>query len=349
VRVGVGDDVQAVVDSYPAGTTFVLTAGVYQNVTIAPKDHNRFVGEPGAILDGGGATANAIAGGGDDVFVNGLVIRNYTDCAIRSIQDGMNWLVDGNEMHNNECAIRATNGWIIRNNNIHHNTQYGMVGQGDRVLVEGNEIAYNNTADNSWWDAGGTKFVQTTNLVLRANNVHHNNGHGLWTDGDNIHIVFEDNHVWNNAGIGIFHEIGYDAVIRNNTVEGNGFESNQWLDGAGILVHSSSNVEVSGNVVRNNNDGIAGVQTDRGSGKYGARELRNFHVHNNTITMNSGHTGIVTNLTDAVFTSRNNRFENNTYTISHTDQPFRWIGGTDIDWNQWRSHGQDTNGTYTPQ
>ena len=64
----------------------------------------------------------------------------------------------------------------------------------------------------------------------------------------------------------------------------------------------------------NNFNGIGGIQTPRGSGKYGPYLLQNFNVHHNTVTMTVGHTGIVQygNLFN-VYTSQNNRFADNTY------------------------------------
>ena len=47
-----GDDVQAIVDASPEGQVFVLTAGVYHNLTITPKDHQTFLGEDGAVMSG---------------------------------------------------------------------------------------------------------------------------------------------------------------------------------------------------------------------------------------------------------------------------------------------------------
>jgi parallel beta-helix repeat protein len=52
VRVPVGADVQGLVDSAPAGATFVLAAGVHREVSIAPRSGDRYVGRPGAVLSG---------------------------------------------------------------------------------------------------------------------------------------------------------------------------------------------------------------------------------------------------------------------------------------------------------
>jgi hypothetical protein len=59
-------------------------------------------------------------------------------------------------------------------------------------VVEGNEVAYNNTAGfNAYWEAGGVKFTHSRNIVARNNFVHHNDGTGLHSDGENTDVLFE--------------------------------------------------------------------------------------------------------------------------------------------------------------
>lgn len=48
----VGTDLQAAVDAQPPGTTFVLGAGIHRLQMVHPRDGDRFVGSPGAILSG---------------------------------------------------------------------------------------------------------------------------------------------------------------------------------------------------------------------------------------------------------------------------------------------------------
>ena len=87
----------------------------------------------------------------------------------------------------------------MRKNYIHHNGQLGLAAAGNGIIVEDNEIAYNNTHGFSyWWEAGGTKFVRTENLIVRRNHSHHNIGPGLWTDGNNLNTLYEHNRVTDN-------------------------------------------------------------------------------------------------------------------------------------------------------
>jgi PKD repeat protein len=47
-----GEDIQAAVDANPAGTEFLIKAGVHRLQSVRPKSGNTFTGEPGAIMSG---------------------------------------------------------------------------------------------------------------------------------------------------------------------------------------------------------------------------------------------------------------------------------------------------------
>jgi len=360
VDVFVGDSLQAAVDAYPAGTTFVIKAGVHRRQSVKPKDGDVFVGEPGAVLTGEDVTEFAFYGSGDDVTITGLVVEKYANPqqtgAIYSSNGATGWVVDGNEVrYNHGIGIKAGSGWKVLNNYVHHNTQLGLGGSGSNILVEGNEIAYNNYEKtvNPFWGGGGTKWVMTRNLVVRNNYSHDNYGPGLWTDIDNDGVLYEGNRVEDNYHAGIKHEISYSAVIRNNTLKRNGFGNPHDVKGAGILIANSPNVEVYGNTLVGNKNGIGAVQHDRyddpASWKsLGEFELKNLYVHDNYIEMSSGQTGFFVAsgpYGDKPLTSWNNRFVRNTYKVSGNAKPFRW-GYDLVTIEVWQSHGQDQDGTF---
>jgi parallel beta-helix repeat protein len=161
----------------------------------------------------------------------------------------------------------------------------------------------------------------------------------LWTDIDARDTVYEGNLVVDNAGPGIFHEISYAAVIRGNTVTGNGFGKPEWLWGAGILIAASRDVEVIENTVAGNADGIAGIQQERGAGPFGPYLLQNVVVTGNTISMEQGETGVVEDTGgDDVFTERDISFGGNTYN-DVTGPRFAW-GGRTLDQRGWLAIGQ---------
>ncbi|MQA28773.1 MAG: right-handed parallel beta-helix repeat-containing protein [Luteitalea sp.] len=297
------------------------------------------------------AATTAVEATGNQVTVSGLIVEKYANLAQNgaiSAEGKTGWIISRNEVRwNHGVGIRIGPGARVSDNNVHHNGQLGIGGVGADVVVDGNEIAYNNTArfDPSW-EAGGAKFVDTTNLVVRNNFVHHNGGPGLWTDSDNLNTLYEHNTSEDNERMGIMHEISYSAVIRHNIVRRNGFGFPAWIWGAGILIAASRDVEVHGNTVEDNADGIGAVQQSRGSGKYGPYQISNLWVHDNTVTMAEGWTGLVEDVGDpSYFTSRNNRFERNRYNLGSAGVYFTWMNA-DRSETQWKSYRQDVSGTF---
>jgi parallel beta-helix repeat protein len=298
-------------------------------------------------------TGSGIRSSADRVTVRGLRVEQFGNYAQNGAIhiEGHDWVVADNVVRlNHGVGIRTmrVKRATIRSNRITHQGQLGIGGHGTDLLVEGNEIAYNNQAGfNPGWEAGGSKWVTTSRLVVRGNHVHHNHGPGLWTDGSNIHSLYEDNLVENNDREGIFHEISYDAVVRRNTVRGNGFVDARWAYGAGILIAGSPNVTVHHNTVAGNARGIVGIQQDRGAGDHGPYELTNLHVHDNTVTMTTGWSGVMQDVGDSsYFTRRNNRFQGNRYALPDLDaRLFAWDNRS-LTSHEWTQTGNDATGAF---
>jgi parallel beta-helix repeat protein len=270
--------------------------------------------------------------------------------------NGADWLVERNEIRfNANIGLKVGPRMRVRYNYIHHNGVAGIDGyRADGVLIENNEVAYNNPSstfvDPAIAGESGMKFFEINNLIVRRNNVHHNNGIGIWCDNAYLNMLIENNTVTGNTLGGIWQEVGYSAVIRNNTVSENGLASPSpgWLEKAGIMVSNSPDVEVYGNTVSNNANGITGMQASgyATTGPYGARVLSNLYVHDNVITMGSGKTGLVQNVSDnSCFTNRNNRWVNNHYRLGANSDYFSW-SNADVNENEWRMYGQDVAGTF---
>jgi PKD repeat protein len=304
-------------------------------------------------------TPAAFQGYGTGVTIRGLVIEKFaTPTAEAAVNGrGAGWIIEDSELRFNHFAgIRTVDHAVARRNLVHHNGAFGFIGSGRGILVESNEIAYNNIRGyNAYWGAGGSKWVYTDGLVVRGNFSHHNFGPGLWTDIDNVDVLYENNRVEDNDLSGIFHEIGYAAVIRNNSISRNGRirPFTYWIDGAGILVAGSTNVEVYSNTLIDNWQGITGLEGHRGSGIYGPWVLQNLYVHDNnvtqtgTLTAGSGRSGIVdTSGFEAFSSQRNNRWAHDTYSLP-ASQPYSFIWmGTDLNESKWTGYGQDVTGTF---
>ena len=347
-----GDDVGRLVGKSPVGTVFLFKPGRYEGVSIQAKDEMVFVAEPGVVFDGLDRVVYAFHGKASKVTIRGFVVERYAPEFQHSaigMGGGSAWVIEGNEVrYNKSGGIHLQPGGfsVVRDNYVHHNGQIGIKGTGAGHLVEGNEIAYNNTAGHSWKtgsaEAGGTKFLSTTDLMVRNNYVHDNNGPGLWTDSRNQNVLIVGNLVEENTGPGIFHEISYSAMIRDNKVYRNHH--------VGIWIAASSNVEVKNNeVVDNRNGGIAASQDDRGDSFH----IENLWVHDNYIQMVTppddfwGWNGLQQQVgDDTYFTARNNRWDRNTYRIpAGLDRPFKWMNGRRTI-EQWRDYDQDINGSF---
>jgi hypothetical protein len=144
----------------------------------------------------------------------------------------------------------------------------------------------------------------------------------------------------------VLHEIGYSAVIRNNTVKSNGFGRN-WLMGAGIMISSSSDAEVYGNTVLDNKNGIVGIQQNRQKDGYDfSSNLKNLNVHHNTVKVPTGGlSGVSSGVSTLTYTSRNNRFTANSYDMGSDPKPFTWMNSKRTK-SEWQKYGHDVNGTF---
>ena len=302
-------------------------------------------------------TAAAFTNSGTGVTIRNLIVEKYaTPTQAAAVTLGPDSIVEDSDVRwNHAWGIKSLARSEVRRSHVHHNGGLGLAGSGDGILVENNESSYNGALYHPFWESGGSKWAFTRNLVVRGNFSRHNFGPGLWTDIDNYFALYEDNVVEDNERAGIFHEISFDAVIRNNTLRRNGTARDLpgWATGAGIEVTTSSNVEIYGNTLVDNWQGITGIEDRRvprvGSGGW---TLMNLYVHHNTITTTvdlagGGRSGIAetSGQRTAFAESANNRYDFNTYYLGVAQRYFFWLGA-DRDEHQWRSYGQDVNGTF---
>lgn len=292
----------------------------------------------------------------DNVTIRGIRVTKYASPAQHGAIDASGvagWsVIDCVVDRNHGAGLRGSKDLHVATSVVTANGQEGIVAaDGSGVIVENTEISYNNGAHfDPGWEAGGTKFVNTSGLIARGNYVHHNEGPGLWADIDNINLLFENNTVAANQQMGILHEISYAAIIRNNTVTGNGlaYWVPDYIWGVGILVAASPNVEVSGNTLSGNRGGIAGVQQARGSGLYGPHVITNLNVHDNDVTIDRAAgiptwNGLVDDTSSStIFTTDHNVFEGNTYHLKTDTAYFVWLNVGDRLFAAWQGFGHDT-------
>jgi hypothetical protein len=304
----------------------------------------------------------AFAGTAPDVTIRGLTIEKYASvtgtgavhCASPAPRGprARNWLVENNEIRwNHGLGIWIGNSMRVLHNRLLHNGHMGAGGTGDDVRIEGNEIAFNNFAGYDYhWGAGGAKFVLSERLELVDNFVHNNEGPGLWADIDCLQVLFERNRTSANKVAGLFFEISSGATIRDNEVEAEGENPgrNGADRGAGIVVNTSSNVEISGNKVKNCTTGILAILQNRGSSRTSGTPhvLRNVYVHDNTVTLSQGVAAGIRSWVGAARIDPTNRFENNIYFVRNSTAPlFIWDDGLRTI-AQWKSAGNDRGGRF---
>ena len=282
-----------------------------------------------------GKLTDAFHGNAMNVTVQNLVIEKYDpEIGNGAINGDQSWTIQNNEVRlNYSVGITVQDGSQVIGNYVHDNGEVGVGGGGNNVLVQGNELASNGfwSGIDPLWEAGGLKFAQTDNLVVRGNYSHDNNGSGLWGDIDSINTLYEDNVVVHNTINGISYEISYNAIIRNNTLVGNGYgDTRGWGWGSEINIQNSQNVQVYGNRVdmTGGGNGIVLIQQNRGSGAYGTYTTTGNQIHDNIIVDHDGH-GYIGGFADynqSGMLNGGNTWSNNQYFMSDGGGRFQWGG-----------------------
>ncbi|MBN8957748.1 MAG: right-handed parallel beta-helix repeat-containing protein [Rhizobiales bacterium] len=302
--------------------------------------------------------AFAFAGNASDVRISNVVIEKFASPAQRGAvdaQNGKRWIVEDCEVRwNSGAGISVGEGSVVQDCDIHHNGQIGVTGAGNRIRIERNRISANNTRGFSMgWEAGGAKISLADGVTFRGNHVRDNRGPGLWCDGDCRNVVYEDNAVERNDEAGIYHEISFNAVIRNNVLRHNGAGSDGWFWGNDIIIAASEGVEVYDNSVTVSDGRCAIMLIDQARRDNGRLyQTRNNSVHDNDFLFEGAPcAGGVSDVkageeNAAIITEGNNRFDRNTYRVARGEASYRFVWGHDegLDWNALRLRGLEPNG-----
>jgi Right handed beta helix region len=302
--------------------------------------------------------AFAFESAGPNVLIRNVIVEKYANIAQRgAIQNKGpgSWIVEDCEVRlNSGGGIGIGAGGRVRGCDVHHNGQYGIGGRGRDILIENNRVWANNIHGFDFtWEAGGVKVVMSDGVVFRGNHVHDNVGPGLWCDIDCRNVVYEGNLVERNHDAGIFHEISFKAIIRDNVLRHNGFGHRKWFWGPEILVAASQDVEVYGNALTVAVGGCGIVLVDQSRSmkngeKYKTRDntVRNNQMHFEGAACAGGASDAKPgNENFAIITDGNNVFDSNVYRVSRTSEPARFVWGhTTFDWDGLRGKGVEPNG-----
>jgi parallel beta-helix repeat protein len=346
-----GTNIQSVVNLYAGATTFCVRPGVHHLTgAITPKSGNTFVGQYGAVLDGGGWTTTDQNQGAfrshnqdiNDVTIRNLVIRNMPQRGIHAYYASADrWTIEYNEITGTTIGVSAPNNSTVRRNFIHHNSQGGYSAfKASNTVFEANEIAHN----------GSQKTLAATNITFRNNFVHHNTVDGIWFDGGSSGGLIEGNTVEDNTREGIFVEISAGAVIRNNTSRRNGY--------SGIMISTAKNIQVYNNTLQDN---FRGIQYFLNCSAVGEGSLQ-YDLSNNTVRDNvmrvgtrsgslaSGFSHVsscsATQVAPYLNRQKGLTFTNNDYDVPVTSTKyFFWGFGSLKSWGEWQGMGHDTAGS----
>lgn len=208
-------ELQAAINSSPAGTKFVLADGVYPvNRPNGVKDGMEFWAENlfGAIWDGGGSITHAIANSAgranaDHLAFAGLVVRNYNTQTTGQapidayLREG--WRFQDLICHDNrQSGLGFGQGSRVLRVHSFHNGETGMAGNKcdgaiiDGVVLEDNGWRY---TSNPMWSSGGLKTFRNPDtgsnrgFIIRNSVARNNIGGGFWTDYvRGVDVLIED-------------------------------------------------------------------------------------------------------------------------------------------------------------
>ncbi len=297
-----------------------------------------------------------------DVLISNITVEKFASAAQKGAihsREGTGWTIEKCEARlNSGAGLSVGTGSLVQNCDIHHNGQIGIEGNGNGIRVENSRIWSNNIYGfDATWEAGGVKIALSDGVTFRGNHVYDNDGPGLWCDIDCRNVLYEGNLVENNQDVGIFHEISFKAVIRNNVLRRNGLGNRGWFWGADILLSASEDVVVSDNTLTVAPGRCGIVLIDQGrrnsSGKF--YKTRNNTIRANEMTFGGAVCAGGTSDTKpgsenfGIITSGNNLFDGNTYRAGQRRGSDRFVWGQDVTgWDGFRRKGQERSGSLLP-
>jgi hypothetical protein len=361
VEITPGTDIQAMVNRFPAGTTFCILAGTHYPATpIVPKSSDTLTGEFGAIIDGGQVvlgTYDGIIWGKENnvtnVTIRNLVVRNLPGLnqsgninkCINNKGSSAGWVIDHNELTACQGGIAGADSAVITSNRIHDNIQYGFGGNNSTgVTIQNNEIDHNDVCRCYPGDGAASKLVYTTNYSVIGNYFHDNGNHDVWFDTGNTGVLIDGNTM---TMTGLFDKPVLmeandgTAIIRNNTIT---ISSNAQV---GIQVNNSSNEQIYNNTITNASTlgGAIGIHIFYNAARIGS-DTTNNSIHDNMVTLQQS-TAIIAQVScsgvndcSPYWTSKGNTFTGNTYDVPNQTGRY-WNLQTAVTWAQWTAIGFD--------
>ena len=270
-----GDDINSIVDNNPEGTTFIIKSGIHRMQEIWPKNGNTFLGETGAIINGGRVLTEFEQDGGlyyapnqtqegwypssdiclegwercnrpEDLFFDNEPLRHVT--SLEDVATGK-WFFDYDAdriyfSDNPEGHVIETS---ITNMAIHNSGADVTI---KNLLIEKYAVAI---------PAGavGCCDPPPVNWLLENNEIRLNHGAGVVVGSQSIVI---NNYIHHNGHLGIA-AVGNDILLEANEISHNVYTGVDcgWECGGGKF-SLTDKLSVVGNYVHHNNG--TGIWTD---------------------------------------------------------------------------------------
>jgi hypothetical protein len=213
-----------------------LGAGVYTQID--PGSGSRYIGGPGAIVDGQHINYFAFGGNSPNVTISYLTVQNFgtsggnQDQGVVNHDSASDWTIDHTTITANAGAgVMLGSGNVLSSDCLEDNEQYGFNAYSPSgpsgLVLTGNEITGNDTYDYEakypgCGCSGGGKFWDVNGATVTGNWVTGNHSVGLWADTNNRGFQIRGNYIADNYANGIIYEISYNADIVDNTFVRNG-------------------------------------------------------------------------------------------------------------------------------
>lgn len=294
---------------------------------------------------------------------------------------GTDWDVDNCLFaynHSSGLHVTGADRLHAHDNIMEYNGQAGMTHhKTNNSLIENNIFRGNNTNDyyRRDWESAGLKVTFSNLVDINSNLSEDNLGVGIWCDIDNKDIYIGYNTIRNNFSCGIRYEISFDAEIRSNVIEGNGFghagpgrgSDYSGFATAGIHLNGAGGMDngvilIQNNILGKNQNGIHLEERNRGKSQtYPTYNwtTRNVKVLNNTVDLTRAAQGYGTGVVgmgtlgtpSSDIYNAGNVFEGNKYTAPNiTDAQFHCKDGTVNMYRafaRWQALGYDQTGSIT--
>ncbi len=267
-------NLQSLVNTYPAGTTFSLSPGIYRLQTVVPQNYDSFVGQTGAVLSGAALLTSFRQSGAnwtshaqvaqassypgvcnssspacaypEDLFFDNAPKARVTSLSL--VGPG-NWFLD------------YSTGTVYMGDNPSGHTveislvQYAFTGASTNVTISNLTIEkYACLAGNGALDGS-----ESTYWAIGGNQIQFNHGAGIRT-GNGIYIY--NNSIDNNGQLGIGGG-GAGILVQSNQIYSNNYSGySYYWEAGGVKISSAQNVTYRYNFSHNNGGPVFWLDVD---------------------------------------------------------------------------------------